>query len=160
MSPARLPDKTIKAIGSGREVNLQNFGLPTILIFHYRDSASTARKINNSVREKYDAEEVFIASVLDLHSIPKIARGATEAMIGREYKKAAGELKETENPEEYVVLLPDWNGQMTKALGFSDTNKTAGIAILDESGYVHDTYQGDESIKMSLSLLEKLIKKK
>jgi len=154
-----MPDKTIKAIGSGREVNLQNFGLPTLLIFHYRDSAGTARKINNTVRKKYNAEEVFIASVLDLHSIPKLARGATEAMIGREYKKTAGELKETEKPEDYVVLLPDWNGQMTKALGFTDTNKTAGIAILDESGYVHDTYQGDETVEMSLSLIEKLITK-
>ena len=157
MSPVRLPDKTLTAIGSGRKIDLQNFGLPTVFIFHYRGTADIARTLNDVIRDNYPATEVLVASVLDLHSIPKLARGATEAMIGREYKKAAQELKADQPPEDYVVLLADWNGGMTKALGFKNTDKTAGLAVFDSSGYLVDKYQGDEPQDALLSILEQAL---
>jgi len=157
MSPPRLPDKTIKAIGSGREINLQNFGVPTVLIFHYRDTAGVARSINNAIRDKYSPSKVLVASVLDMHSIPKLARGATEAMVKREYNNAAKDLEEGQTPEDYVVLLPDWNGQMTKALGFKDTNKQAGTAIFDASGYLVDKFEGNDVNDKVLSALEQAL---
>lgn len=158
MSPVRMPNKAIKAIASGREINLQDPGAPLVLIFHFRDTADIARKLNDIVREKYPSpQEILIASVLDLHSIPKIGRGATEAMVGREYKKAAGELKDDQKPEEIIIILPDWNGQMTNALGFQDTNKKAGIATIDASGYVLETYQEGSPQDVILSMVEKLL---
>lgn len=157
MSPARMPNKTIKAISSGREIDLQNPGAPIILIFHFRDTADVARNLNDIIRKKYPSpEELLIASVLDLHAIPKIGRGPTEAMIGREYKKAAGELNNDQKPEDIIIILPDWNGQMTKALGFQDTNKQAGVAIIDASGYILETYQGESPQDLILSLVDQL----
>ena len=158
MSPARMPDKTITAIGSGRKFNLQNFGAPTVLIFHFRNTAETARNLNDSIRDKYpSASDILVASVLDLHSIPKLGRGATEAMVGREYKKAAGGLKDDQDPEDIIIILPDWNGQMTKALGFKDTNNQIGLAILDSSGYVVETYQEENPEGEILSLVDKVM---
>lgn len=155
MSTARIPNKTIKALGSGREIDLQNLGVPTVLIFHYRDTSETARSINNTIREEYTAEDVLVASVLDLHSIPKLARGATKAMINREYQKAVDDLKPDQKPEDYVILLPDWNGQMTKAFGFKDTNSKVGLVFLDASGYILETYHGDNPVTDVLNLLKK-----
>jgi hypothetical protein len=155
MSPARMPNKIIKALGSGREIDLQNLGVPTVLIFHYRDTSETARSINNTIREEYTAEDVLVASVLDLHSIPKLARGATKAMINREYQKAVDDLKPDQKPEDYVILLPDWNGQMTKAFGFKDTNSKVGLVFLDASGYILETYHGDNPVTDVLTLLKK-----
>ena len=159
MSPARLPNKNIKAIGSDREFNFQDFGATTVLIFHYQDTAGMARSLNNAIREKYPlASDILIASVLDLHSIPKIARGMTESMVVREYKKAANGLKDNQTPEDFIIILPDWNGQMTKALGFKDTNNEVGLAIIDSSGYVQNTYQGDDPESMIIAQLDELMK--
>ena len=158
MSPARLPDKTMKAFGSGRQINLQNFGAPTVLIFHYRDTAEMARDLNNAIRKEYpSASDLLIGSVVDLHSIPKLGRGATEAMINREYSKAAQSLKEDQVPEDLIIILADWNGQMTKALGFKDTNKQVGLAILDASGHVLNTYQGSDPMEDIFPLLEDIL---
>lgn len=157
MSPIRFPDKTLTAIGSGREINLQNLGVPTVLIFHYRGTAGVARNLNNIIREKYPASQVLVASVLDLHSIPKLARGATEAMIGREYKNAVNDLKEDQAPEDYVILIADWNGGITKSLGFKKTDKQAGLAVFDSSGYLIDKYQGDGPEDVIFSFLDQAI---
>lgn len=155
MSPARLPDKKMKAFGSGRQFNLQNFGTTTVLIFHFQDSAEMARDLNNSLRKKYPlASDLLIGSVLDLHSVPKIARGATEAMVNREYKKAAEGLKDDQAPEDFIIILADWNGQMTKALGFKDTNKQVGLTVLDADGHVLNTYQGNDPMEDIFPLLE------
>jgi hypothetical protein len=154
MSPVRFPDKTLTAIGSGRQINLQNLGVPTVLIFHYRGTAGVARNLNNIIREKYPASQVLVASVLDLHSIPKLARGATETMIKREYKNAADELKEDQTPEDYVILIADWNGGITKSLGFKKTDKQAGLAVFDSSGYLIDKYQGDGPEDVVFSFLD------
>lgn len=158
MSPVRLPDKTITAIGSGRKLNLQNFGVPTIFIFHFRDTADIARDLNNIVRDKYPlASDILIASVIDLHSIPKIGRGPTESMVKKEYNKAAGGLRDDQNPEDIIIILPDWNGQMTKALGFKDTNKQVGVAVLDSEGHVIGTYQGQDPEGEILTLVDQVM---
>ena len=53
------------------------------------------------------------------------------------------------------MILPDWDGSLTKALGLKDTGKTAGLAVLDTQGNVIGTYQGNEPESHALELLKK-----
>lgn len=48
---ARLPDVTLTAAGSGREVNLRQIGVPAILVFHGQDTSDAALEVNKAVRK-------------------------------------------------------------------------------------------------------------
>ena len=50
---SRLPDVTLTAAGSGREVNLRQIGVPVILVFHGQDTGDAALEVNKTVRKQY-----------------------------------------------------------------------------------------------------------
>jgi len=70
----RAPYFSLLAAGSGRRVMLRSTaGRKLVLIFHLRETASTAREINRSVRAIYPSpDDVLVASVIDLSIIPLV----------------------------------------------------------------------------------------
>lgn len=158
MSPIKLPGQTLTAYGSGRQIQVRRTGVPIVLIYHSRNTADLARDINNAVRDKYpQPSDILVASIVDLHIIPKLIRGVTEKMVEGEYHKAAAELGEGQAPEDIIIILVDWNGKMTKGAGFSDTNKQVGLIVLDAAGDLVDIYQGDDPINKTLELVNQAI---
>jgi hypothetical protein len=59
------------------------------------------------------------------------------------------------DPADYVLILPDWDGSVTKTFGLKDTNKTAALAILTAAGNLIDTYQGEFAEANALAFLKK-----
>jgi hypothetical protein len=55
-----------------------------------------------------------------------------------------------------LLLAPDWDGKLTKSFGFSNTNKIAGVAVVDRQGKVIGTYQGKNLTEQTLSMLDKI----
>jgi len=147
---------TMKAIGSNREVNLNALSKPAVLLFHTQETAEDAAKVNAAIRadENYHtAENLFIANIVDLRSVPKLFRGFAEKAMKENYEKAAASLPAEANPADYVLILPDWDGSVTKSVGLKDTNKTAGIAVFNAKGQVVGTYQGSDSIAKAVEML-------
>jgi prolycopene isomerase len=158
-SSAAAPSATLKAAGSGREVTLTDIGKPAVLLFHTADTAEDAERINQAVRgvkEYQPSESVTIANVVDLHSVPKLFRSFAEKSMRDSYTKAGSGLPQGEKPQDYVIILPDWDGSVTKGFGLSDTSKTVGLAVLDGNGGVVGTYQGSEPESHALELLKKM----
>jgi phytoene desaturase len=159
LAKKRLPDVTIKAVGSGRQVSLQKIGKRAVLLFHTQETADQVAKINQAIRNEAccaDPATLMIANVVDLHSVPKLFRGMAEKAMSESYKQAVAVLPAGVEPEEYVVILPDWDGSVTKAAGLKDVNKTAGVIVLDTNGYIAEAYQGDDAMTVVLSSLEKV----
>lgn len=157
MSATKAPSITISAIGNGRKVILNQIGLPALLIFHGRNTASAARDINGPIRDIYpSASELFIASITDLHIAPRMLRGVVEAFIRDAYEEAVQELPEGWSPRDYLLLLPDWDGKITKYFGFDNTDRQAGLAVLDSQANLLGTYQGRNLVDNALELLKKL----
>jgi phytoene dehydrogenase-like protein len=155
----KLPDVTLKAIGSGREVSLRGIGKPAVLLFHTQETADEAAKVNAAIRAVkacQTPDQLFIANVVDLHAVPKLFRNFAESAMKDSYKKAAETLPTEANPSEYVLILPDWDGSLTKAAGLSDVDKTAGVIVLDDSGHVVETYQGDDAANVTVGFLKKI----
>lgn len=158
MSPIKLPAQSLVAVGSGREIIVRKTGVPIVLIYHSRDTAEVARAINNALRDDHpDASELLIASIVDMHVVPKLLRSVTEGVIKSAYKDAASELDEGQVPEDYIIILVDWNGKMTEGAGFSDTNREVGLIVLDAEGGLVDSYQGDEPVKVARQLAKQAI---
>ena len=157
-SSSSAPAVTLKAAGSGREVTLDSIGKRSILLFHTADTSEEAQRINQAVRavDEYQAcTSITIANVVDLHSVPKLFRGFAEKSMRDSFEKASKSIPQGQDPQDYVIILPDWDGKTTKGFGLGDTSKVVGLAVLDEQGGVVGTYQGNEPERHALELLQK-----
>lgn len=157
-SKPRVPKITLMAIGSGRKIDLHQTGNLTLLVCHGQESADVATRVHTAVREKYPHASVLMtASLVYLKIVPRMIRGIVETAIRKAYQEAVTRLDADQPPEEYIVILPDWDGSVTTSLGLRNPSSTAGVAILDGDGYLLDTYQGVDLPSTALSLLEKYV---
>lgn len=155
-----LPDLTIKAVGSGRQLALRHIGKPTVLLCHTQETATQAGAINQAIRLEAayaDPSRLMVANVPDLHSVPRLFRFIAEKAMRDAYEQAITQLPAGANPQEAILILPDWEGHVTKAVGLKDVSQTVGIVVLDEAGHVVGSYQGNETIPAILALLKKAV---
>jgi hypothetical protein len=148
----------MKAIGSNRVVTLNTIGKPALLLFHTPETAENAAKVNAAIRSQnqyQSCDSLFIANIVDLRAVPKLFRGFAEKAMKESYEKAALTLPAGEKPEDYVLILPDWDGSVTKAFGLKDTHATAALVVMDADGGVIGTYQDNEPVLNVLELLKK-----
>jgi len=156
MPPTKAPPLTITAVGSGRKVTLNKIGIPAVLIFHGRSSVEASKAVNTPVRELIpEASKLLVITVMDLHHTPRLARGLVEAFIRDAYEDACEQLPKGWNPRDYLVLLPDWDGQISKGFGLKGTDRNAGVAVLDGNGNIVGVYQGKDLATQTLAMLDK-----
>ncbi|GAB4402497.1 MAG: hypothetical protein OHK0052_25770 [Anaerolineales bacterium] len=138
-----LPAIILTAVGSRRQFALHQLGQRAVLIVHNQHTYQAAVAVNPAVRKIYpSAAEVLIVSVFDAPEVPRLLRGVAEGFMEQAYHQAAASLPDGFAPAEYVILLPDWEGRVRRALGFAPVNQQAGIAIVDSAGFVVAQYQG------------------
>lgn len=119
----RAPYFRALAAGSGREVSLRTCaGRRLVLVFHAQNTAWAAEQVNRAVRERYpSSEEVVVASVVDLSLVPPLYWLTARMMIGQAYEKAAREVAREGSsgvdPAEYVLILQDWGGLISRRFG-------------------------------------------
>lgn len=154
----RAPDFSLLAAGSGKKVTLRgNDGRPVVLIFHLQGTAPTARQINRSVRERYpDPDEVLVASVIDLSIVPPLYWVTVSLVLGQAYEQAAAELPPDTDPADYIVILPDWGGRVSRAYGVRRTNRAAAIVVIDRDSNIAGSYQGERPVETVLEVLEQV----
>ncbi|MGI9050604.1 MAG: hypothetical protein ACR2GU_14730 [Rubrobacteraceae bacterium] len=127
------------------------------MIFHLQGTAPTAREINRAVRARYPSPgEAMVASVIDLSIVPPVYWMTVALVLNQAYEKAATELPPDVDPADYVVILPDWGGFVSRAYGVRRTNRAAAIVIVDGDSNVSDFYQGERPVEAVLEMLKEL----
>jgi hypothetical protein len=151
----RAPYFSLLAAGSGRRLDTQDVvGRRVVLVFHLQGTAPTAREINRAVRLRYpDPEDVLIASVIDLSIVPPFYWMSVGLILGQAYDRAAQELPPGADPAEYVVILPDWGGLVSRRYDVGNTGRAAAIVVLDEDGSVAASYQGEQPVETVLEVI-------
>ncbi len=151
---ARLPDVTLTAAGSEREVNLRNIGVPVILVFHGQDTGDAALEVNKAVRKRYPGvDEIFIASVIDLRSFPTMFRGMVQPALEKAYYNAAGRLPAEADPADLVVLLPDWEGAVHDTVGVKNSTDQAALVVADREARIVCREQSNNLAEAALTAL-------
>jgi hypothetical protein len=155
---AGLPDVKLTAAGSGREVNLTQIGVPTILIFHGQDTADAALEVNKAVRKRFPtAADVFVASVIDLRSFPSMFRSMVTPALEKAYFNAAGKVPAEADPADLVVLLPDWDGSVHDTVEVRDSTDQAAVLVADDLGRIVGRDQSDNLAETALAALSSLM---
>ena len=98
----------------------------------------------------------MVASVIDLSIVPPVYWMTVALVLNQAYEKAATELPGDVDPADYVVILPDWGGVVSRAYGVMRTNRAAAIVIVDGDSNVKGSYQGERPVEVVLDLLEEL----
>ena len=168
MPELKAPASTLVAIGSGRRVTLNRLARPAVLLFLARETSNDGPPVISRLREDYpSASEVFMASVVDLHIVPRLVRGVADAAMRLAYDKAVErfpqEFKpprpgEPVDPADYILILPDWDAAVTRAFGMRNTARLPGLAVLDRHGMVVGMQQGGDLAAGALDYLAQLMK--
>lgn len=132
-------------------------GRPVVLIFHLQGTAPTAREINRAVRGRYPSpDDVLVASVIDLSIVPPLYWPTVSLVLSQAYEQARAELPQDADAPEYVVILPDWGGRVSRSYGVRRTNRAAAIVIVDKGSKVAGFHQGERPVEAVLEVLDSL----
>ena len=119
---------------------------------------ATLKAFNTAVRPVYpEPKPVVLVSVIDLSVVPRFLHRAVKPKLEQAYDQAAREIPKGYNPVDYVFLLPDWNGSVTKTFKAKGTDKAAAIVVIDPAGRVTGSYQGPQPGSATLALVSKAL---
>ena len=123
--------------GSGREVSLRTCaGRRLVLIFHAQNTSWAAERVNRAVRERCPSpEEVVVASVVDLNLVPPLYWLTASVMIGQAHEKSAREELPVADPAEYVLILQDWGGLISRGFGVRGVDRAGDPQASDFAIY-------------------------
>jgi hypothetical protein len=152
----KAPSFFLTAIGAARVIGgPPGPSMPLLLIFHGHTGSETAVEINKAVREHYPSvEKLLTASVVDLHHIPRYMRAAVELTLSAAYRQSAKQVPENLDPTEYVILVPDWDGNVTSAFGMEQRINDIGLALITTPWTTFDTYTGSDPLVAAVKMVD------
>lgn len=151
-----LPPFRLTAIASGRVVTHASAGdAPLVLLFHTHQTLGAVRELQAALRlGPYPRpSDAFVAQVVDLRSVPRPLRPVAEAAMRRAYDDAARQLTPDLDPAATIVILPDWDGAVTRLFGVTDAGKAPVVVVADRAGRVVGRHQGPGVGQAALTLL-------
>ena len=141
-----MPDLTLTAVGSERRFSLQAPGVATVVICLAQETEKDAATVEDGVRERFpEAADVLVVDVVDLSGVPGMFRKIAEGMLASEHKKAVAALAHGLDPYDYVVILPDWQGEVAKAFDLPEPSKSVCGAVLSAGGDIIGTWVGTDA---------------
>jgi hypothetical protein len=147
---------TLEAVGSGRTIDVAHLDRPAVFICFAEATQGGADPVEAAVRARYSAGQVLVGHVIDLHSVPSLFRGVARGILNQEHAKAVAELPGGEIAEDYVVMLPDWDGAFVNALVLEDVSQRLGVAVFAQDGTLVGTAQSDDVPGETLRLLDRM----
>ena len=150
---ADAPAFTLTAVGSERSFSLQAPGLPTVVICLAQETEQDAAAVEDAVRERFPAaQEVLVVDVIDLRGVPGMFRKIAEGMLASEHKNAVDQLADGLDPNDHVVMLPDWQGGVATAFNLPEPSKQVCGAVLSADGDVMGTWVGTNTANVMMLL--------
>ncbi|HXH21136.1 MAG TPA: hypothetical protein VNN10_03835 [Dehalococcoidia bacterium] len=147
---------SLAAFNSGRVIELGKTDRPVLMICFGQETQVGIEAVEAVAREIYPSDRrLIIGHVIDLHKIPSLLRKIAENVLGGEHAKAVAALPPGAAAEDYVVMLPDWDGSLVSALGLEDATKTLGLALVEPDGLVAWRYQGEAPAEAVRAELER-----
>ena len=141
-----VPAFSVPAAVSGRTVSPDAFrGKRAVLVVHGSRSTDAAKDVSKAVRAKHRPSEVFSASIVDLRAFGGLWKKVAEAQVKQNYEKLAAKVKEaspSDDPADWVVICPDWDGSVGKALGVDAPDDAPATIVVDRDGKVKGVVTG------------------
>lgn len=152
----RLPAFHLTAVASQRVVTPASAGgAPLVLLFHNHQTLSAVRKLQAALRQgPYPRPaDAFVAQVVDLRIVPRSLRPVAEAAMRRAYDDAARMLTPDLDPADIIVILPDWDGAVSRLFGVADAGQAPVVVVAGGDGRIVGSHRGPAVGEAALTLL-------
>jgi hypothetical protein len=145
---------SLVAVGTNRTIDVSQLDRSAVFLCYAEATQHDADPIEAAVRARYSATDVLVGHVVDLHGVPRMFRGTAERILNSEYEKAVASLPAGETADDYIVILPDWDGMFVRSLGLAeDVSKRLAVAVFGRDGTLLGTAQGDGTADDCLEML-------
>jgi hypothetical protein len=153
------PDFEITAFYTKRRFSLKACaGTPVLLAFVGYNTRDQVQALSLAVRERYPGiEQVITANLVDLSYIPSLARRMAENRIVSALKEGIKQIPKEFPPYDYLILLPDWSGKVSRAYRVKDVSQQPALVMVDQDGLILGSYQGESPTQAALDLVAKAI---
>lgn len=135
-----LPPFSVQSAVSGRDVSNSSLkGKRAVLVVHGSKSTDAAKEASKALRAKHRPADVFSASIVDLHGFGGMWKRVAEAQVKSNYEKLAAKVKEAnpaDDPADWVVICPDWDASVCKALGVDNPDEAPAAIVVGADGRV------------------------
>ena len=153
---APAPPFTLTALGSNRTVSLEACqGTPLLLVFHDQNNIDAVQAMQEAVRMRYpEAARLLVPSVVNMSAVPVFLRSVAEQVMKGIYTKAADAMPPGLDVADYVIILLDWDGKVSKRYNARKISNAPLITLIDGEGIVRGVHQGGNLSDAALSMLE------
>jgi hypothetical protein len=69
-----------------------------------------------------------------------------ELTLSAAYRQAAQRIPQQLDPTEYVVILPDWEGEVIAAFGMQERVNDIGVVLVTDRWTLFDSYTGPDPL--------------
>jgi len=153
---ASLPPIRLEAAVSGRVLDNQALaGRKAVLVLHGAKTTDAPKAVARLVRERWpDAKQVLLATVVDLRSFGGVWRRVAEAQLKATHGKLAAKAREHGlDPDEHVLIVPDWDGLACRTLGADDAASAPLAVVVGPDGKVLGNASGAQIAEDTVRLL-------
>jgi hypothetical protein len=158
----QAPSFFLTAIGAARVVGgPPGPSTPLLLIFHGRAGSDMAFEINAAVRERFPStDQLLVASIIDLRHIPSYMRSAVELTLAAAYRQAAKRIPATLDPTEYVIIVPDWEGEVTTSFAMVERINDIGFVVVTNPWIIYGSYTGEDAATVAVTMVADAINRR
>jgi hypothetical protein len=153
------PRFNLTAVKTGRRVSLHDCrGGVLGLVFHSRETVQAVIDIQTTVRPSYpDASILTLASVVDLSMVPRLLQRMAKPILEQAVNQAYQQVPDGYDPADYVFLLPDWQGRVSRSFQVRGADQVAALVVIDAQGLVVGSYQGPLPGPAMLALVQRAL---
>jgi hypothetical protein len=120
-------------------------GRPVAVLFHGRENQDEARGIIQVIRNKWrNAETLVTVNLVDVSMFPRLMRKLVNFDLGKVFDAEETNLPDDLDPESHIVIVPDFDGKMTKAWGVSEAATVVSGIVVDSDGQICARASGPE----------------
>lgn len=151
----QAPPFVLKALGSNRTIGVEPCrGTPLLLVFHDQHTIEAVQKMQEAVRSRWpDAAQLLICSVVDMSALPAFTRPLAERVMKGIYAKAAEAMPPGRHAADYIIILLDWDGAVSRRYGAHQVSEAPLLVLIDADGIVRGVYKGRELAESALAML-------
>ncbi|HQY91926.1 hypothetical protein [Caldilinea sp.] len=152
----QAPAFTLTALGSNRIVSLASCqGTALLLVFHDQNAVAAVQSMQEAVRARYpDATHLLAPSVVNMSSVPVFLRSLAEQVMRGVYAKAAEAMPPGLNVADYVIILLDWDGKVSKRYNAHKISAAPLLTLIDGDGVMRGVHQGVDLTSAALTMLD------
>ena len=76
----------------------------------------------------------------------------------KEYRQAAAAIPSGYDPADHLILLPDWNGEVTRAYRAADLGQAVHLFLIGPDGLTRGQYHGPDPAARALEMVQALLR--